>query len=55
MFLRTSNSSFIFDRRRLSIRLWAVLRATFFPELVAPLCPFFLPLSVVAAATAALA
>jgi hypothetical protein len=31
MSFRTPNSSFIFDLRRRSIRLWAVLRAIFFP------------------------
>ena len=31
MSFRTPNSSFIFDLRRLSMRLWAVLRAIFFP------------------------
>jgi len=41
---RTANSSFIFDLRRLSIRLWAVFRAIFLPAaLVADGCFFLLP------------
>src|ERR1700691_4373455 len=36
MSFRTPNSSFILDRRLLSIRLWAVLRAIFRPAVVEP-------------------
>lgn len=41
---RTANSSFIFDRRRRSIKLWAVFRAIFRPAaLVAEGCFFLDP------------
>ena len=51
MLLRTANSSFILDRLRRSIKLWAVLRAILRPAaLVADGCFFLVAVDVVAAA-----
>lgn len=47
MFFSTANSSFILDRRRRSMRLWAVLRAILRPAALVDEGCFLLPAAVV--------